>query len=69
MTNFSEAKITGLDISLPDFRTWAENIITMARQFGTAQNEIERALEQAFNQGRVLERRRRLYEIDSVRRR
>lgn len=45
------------NISLPDFKTWAENIINMARQFGTAQDEIERSLEQAYNQGIALGRR------------
>ena len=36
-----------------DFRTWAENIITRARQFGTAQDEIERSLKQAWEQGYI----------------
>ncbi len=35
----------------PDYKTWAETIILMARDHGTAQEEIERALEQAYNQG------------------
>lgn len=35
----------------PDFREWAENIVLIARDHGTAQEEIEKALEQAFNQG------------------
>lgn len=35
----------------PDFRQWAENITMVARQFGTAHEEIERALEQSFDQG------------------
>ncbi len=38
-------------INTPDFRTWAENIILAARENGTAQEEIEQALEQAFGQG------------------
>jgi hypothetical protein len=47
----------------PDFRIWAENIITMARQFGTAQDEIERALEQAFQQGVDLGSRKNINKI------
>ncbi len=35
----------------PDFRTWAENITTISRKYGTAQDEISRSLEQAFDQG------------------
>lgn len=35
----------------PDFKTWAENIVLMAQAHGTAREEIERALEQSFNQG------------------
>ncbi len=35
----------------PDFRTWAENITNIYRKYGTAQDEISRALEQAFDQG------------------
>lgn len=46
----------------PDFRTWAENIITMARQFGTAQDEIERALQSAFEQGYYLGKRKSVSE-------
>lgn len=34
-----------------DFKTWAENIMIIAQCNGTAQEEIECALEQAFNQG------------------
>ena len=34
-----------------DFKTWAEHIILIAQENGTAHEEIERALEQAYNQG------------------
>ena len=35
----------------PDFYTWADNIVMVARAFGTAPDEIEKALEQAYDQG------------------
>lgn len=35
----------------PDFKIWAENIISMAQAHGTAHEEIEQALKQAYNQG------------------
>lgn len=35
----------------PDYRTWADNIINMAKKYGTAQEEIEKALKEAFHQG------------------
>ena len=38
-------------MKLPDFRAWAENIILIARQNGTANEEIALALEQAYKQG------------------
>ena len=40
-----------LEAVMPDFRTWADNILTISRQLGTAQDEIEDALTEAFNQG------------------
>lgn len=35
----------------PDFKIWAENIVLMAHTYGTAYEEIERALEQSYDQG------------------
>lgn len=35
----------------PDFKTWTKNIILISIENGTAHEEIERALEQAYNQG------------------
>ncbi len=35
----------------PDFKTWAENIVSRARSYGTAYEEIEQALESAYDQG------------------
>lgn len=35
----------------PDFKTWAENIVLLAQAHGTAREEVEKALEQAYNQG------------------
>jgi hypothetical protein len=35
----------------PDFKTWADNIVTVANQYGNAREEIERALKQAYDQG------------------
>lgn len=34
-----------------DFKTWAEDIVLLARENGNAQEEIERALKHAYNQG------------------
>ncbi len=39
------------DMTMIDFKTWAEHIILVAQENGTAHEEIERALEQAYNQG------------------
>ena len=38
----------------PDFRTWAENIVWIAQTQGLAREEIERALEQSYDQGYYL---------------
>lgn len=38
----------------PDFKIWAENIILVVQRYGTAQESIETALEQAYNQGYYL---------------
>jgi len=35
----------------PDYRTWADNIVLLAQEHGTAREEIEHALEAAFKQG------------------
>lgn len=35
----------------PDFKTWAENIVLLAQAHGTAREEVEKALEQAYDQG------------------
>ena len=35
----------------PDFTVWAEHIVVMSRENGTAQEEIKVALEQAYRQG------------------
>jgi hypothetical protein len=35
----------------PDFKTWAENIVLTAQTNGSAHEEIELALKQAYTQG------------------
>lgn len=48
-------------ISMPDFYTWAENILNTSRKYGTAQDEVMKALEEAFNQGYHLGKREGQY--------
>ncbi len=35
----------------PDFKEWADNIVLLAQTHGTAREEIENALKQAYEQG------------------
>lgn len=45
-------------MTFPDFLTWAQNILTRARQYGTAEREIERGLGESFHQGEAYGYRR-----------
>ncbi len=45
-------------MTFPDFFTWAQNIILKARQYGTAEMEVEQGLQESFNQGDVFGYRR-----------
>lgn len=49
--NKPDAFLKKSQATLPDFRTWAENIVLLAQTYGTAREEIEKALEQACNYG------------------
>lgn len=35
----------------PDFKVWADNIVALSQINGAAREEIERALQQAYDQG------------------